>query len=146
MNAFTIEQLLVRYVRIKQEKATARTVNPVNWFEIPAHDLDKAKAFYEYVFRYELTLHEMGSLRMAWFPITDGTAGSTGTLIKSQAYTPSHAGTLVYFYVDDIESTIKRVQEKGGNVINLKMSFGEYGFVAHFEESEGNRVALHSNQ
>jgi len=26
------------------------------------------------------------------------------------------------------------------------MSIGEYGFIAHFQDSEGNRVALHAEK
>ena len=55
-------------------------------------------------------------------------------------------GTVVYFSVWDIDAVLKRVEEKGGKVLNPKMSIGEYGFLGHFEDSEGNRVALHSMQ
>jgi hypothetical protein len=44
------------------------SMNPVNWFEIPATDLDRAKAFYEYVLGVNLTLQDFGPLKMAWFP------------------------------------------------------------------------------
>lgn len=118
--------------------------NPVNWFEIPVHDLDRATSFYENVFGYELELHDMGPLQMAWFPMEDEGTGTTGTLIKSEAYTPSHEGSMVYFSVDDIDATLEKINENGGKTINEKMSIGEHGFVAHFEDSEGNRVALHS--
>ncbi|MGD8593051.1 MAG: hypothetical protein PVF82_09490 [Gammaproteobacteria bacterium] len=47
------------------------------------------------------------------------------------------------FSVPDIEATLKRVTANGGKIINVKTSIGEYGFVGHFEDSEGNRVALH---
>ena len=36
------------------------------------------------------------------------------------------------------------VDAEGGKTFNEKMSIGEHGFVAHFEDSEGNCVALHS--
>jgi predicted enzyme related to lactoylglutathione lyase len=36
------------------------------------------------------------------------------------------------------------VAERGGKVLRAKTGIGEYGFVGHFEDSEGNRVALHS--
>lgn len=119
-------------------------MNPVTWFEIPVNDMARAKAFYESVFGFELSLNEMGPLSMAWFPMFEKAPGSTGTLMKNENYTPSHAGTLVYFSVEDIEATLERVVEKGGKVLNPKMSIGEHGFTAHFEDSEGNRVALHS--
>jgi len=118
--------------------------NPVNWFEIPVNDLDRATSFYETVFGYDLELHDMGPLQMAWFPMEDEGTGATGTLIKSDAYTPSHEGSMVYFSVDDIDATLEKINENGGKTINEKMSIGEHGFVAHFEDSEGNRVALHS--
>ena len=41
--------------------------NPVNWFEIPVNDLDRAKAFYKTVFDPELSVNEMGQLQ---FPCT----------------------------------------------------------------------------
>jgi len=71
--------------------------NPVNWFEIPVNDLERAKQFYETVFGLQLSLNTMGSINMAWFPMTQGGPGVTGTLIQSENYTTSHAGTLVYF-------------------------------------------------
>lgn len=72
-------------------------MNPVNWFEIPVNNLDKAKAFYQHVFGVELSLQDLGPLKMTWFPMAQGAPGATGTLVQSPEYTPSHAGTLVYF-------------------------------------------------
>ncbi|MBD3273984.1 MAG: VOC family protein [Candidatus Marinimicrobia bacterium] len=118
--------------------------NMVNWFEIPTADLSRATEFYEHVLGVELSLQEMGPLKMAWFPMVDGGSGATGSLVHSEEYTPSYDGSLVYFSVDDIDQTLERVREKGGKVLNPKSSIGEHGFVAHFEDSEGNRVALHS--
>ena len=53
--------------------------NPVNWFEIPVNDIPRAKAFYESVFKVELTENEMGPNKMAWFPMEMGRAGAAGT-------------------------------------------------------------------
>jgi predicted enzyme related to lactoylglutathione lyase len=53
---------------------------------------------------------------------------------------------MVYFSVADIDATLKRVHQSGGRILNPKMSIGEYGFVGHFEDCEGNRVALHSGR
>ena len=46
--------------------------------------------------------------------------------------------------VKDLEETLGRVSAGGGKVLFPKMSIGEYGFIAHFEDSAGNRVALHA--
>jgi len=122
----------------------AEKMNLVNWFEIPVKNLSKAKAFYEYVLGVELKLEEMGPMKMAWFPATQGAPGTTGSLVLSDGYEPSHKGSVVYFTVPDIEKALARIKEKGGKGLMPKMSIGEWGFIAQFEDCEGNRVALHS--
>jgi uncharacterized protein len=92
----------------------------------------------------KLALHAVGPLQIAWFPMKNDEHGTTGSLVQNEAYIPSHAGMLVYFTVADIDAALKRVPEQGGKVLRAKTSIGEYGFVGHFEDSEGNRVAVHS--
>jgi uncharacterized protein len=122
----------------------AAKANPVNWFEIPTNDLGRAQVFYEHVLGVQLSLNEIGPAKMAWFPMEKEGTGAAGTLMKAEGYTPSHSGTLVYFSVEDIEGTLKKVNEKGGKTLMPKESIGEYGFIGLFEDSEGNRVGLHS--
>ncbi len=122
----------------------AAAFNPVVWFEIPVHDMKRSREFYEYVLDTRLELHDLGGLEMAWFPMVQGAPGTTGCLAKGESYVPSHEGTMIYLSVGDIEASLKRIVEKGGKVLNPKMSIGEHGFVAHFEDCEGNRAALHS--
>lgn len=116
------------------------------WFEIPVTDLERAKAFYEHVLQEDMSLQQMDEFKMAFFKMEEGKYGSTGTLCLAESYVPSHQGTMVYLGVTDIDGTLKRVEENGGSVLNPKMSIGEHGFVAHFEDSEGNRVGLHSDK
>ncbi len=118
--------------------------NPVNWFEIPVNDMERARKFYESVFDVELSMLSMRPMQMYQFPMVDDTCGSAGTLVQAEGYKPSHDGTLVYFSVGDIDGTLGKVIASGGKTILPKMSIAEYGFVAHFEDSEGNKVALHS--
>jgi len=116
-------------------------INPINWFEIPVSNMDRAKEFYEKAFNISLTFKNFGNFQMAWFPSNANAPGSTGTLIKAESYKPSYHGTLVYISVEDIESTLKSIEAAGGKILNKKTGIGEFGFVAHFEDSEGNRVA-----
>lgn len=114
------------------------------WFEIPVKNMDRAKRFYETIFGIELAdPMAFGSSSMCFFPVTNDEAGATGTLILQDSYTPSHQGTLIYLSVKEINEITPKIAAAGGKIINEKMSIGEYGFVAHFEDSEGNRVALH---
>ncbi len=122
----------------------SETANAVNWFEIPVNDLGRAKAFYETVFGFELGLMEMGPAEMAMFPFNPGAPNAGGALIKTEGYTPSHAGTVVYFPVADIDGTLAKVGANGGKTIVPKMSIGEFGHIAQFEDTEGNRLGLHT--
>ncbi len=119
-------------------------VTPVNWFMIPVKDLERAKKFYEAVIDDEMTRSEMGQLKMAWFPMASSSPGAAGALVKGEGYVPSHAGTLVYLHVKDIDTAISRIKMHGGRPLIPKTKMGELGFIAHFEDTEGNRVALHS--
>jgi len=122
----------------------AHATNPVNWFEIPVRDLDRAKGFYEHVLQVTLSPMEMGEGKMAMFPMEQDAPGATGALMQSEGYTPSHEGSVVYFSVPDIAATLARAQEKGGKVLLDKTGIGEHGFIAQVEDCEGNRVALHA--
>ena len=72
-----------------------------------------------------------------------GAAGSAGTLIKGDGYTPLHDGSLVYINVDAIDVTLEAVSGNGGKTLMPRIGIGQHGFIAHFEDPEGNRVALH---
>jgi len=57
----------------------------------------------------------------------------------------SAMGSMVYLNGgDDLSVPLSRVEAAGGKVLLDKMSIGEYGFIAYFLDSEGNKVALHS--
>jgi predicted enzyme related to lactoylglutathione lyase len=124
--------------------AVAAKINIANWFEIPVKDLERATAFYEKVFEVKLTPEEMGGMKMAMFPFTQDAPGAPGALIKGGSYEPSHAGTVVYFSVSSIEETLRRINANRGKTFMPKTSIGTYGFIAQFEDTEGNRLALHA--
>ncbi len=117
--------------------------NPVNWFEIPVSDIARATTFYESVFGVELAQSEMGGSKMAWFPMEMGATGAAGTLIQGEGYTPSYDGSLVYIHVPQIDAALAKIGAAGGKTVLPRVSIGEHGFIAHFEDCEGNRVALH---
>jgi uncharacterized protein len=120
-------------------------MNPVDWFEIPVADMTRAKSFYEAVFGLQISLNKIGQLEMGWMPMENNVYGAAGSLVKAEGYVPSHTGTLVYFGVPDVGPVLEKIKQSGGKILLPKTSIGEYGFIAHFEDPEGNRVALHSN-
>lgn len=119
--------------------------NPVVWFEIPATDLERARAFYAAIFDIEVQPYDLGDLKFGFLPMEQGAPNSAGALVQhAQMYTPSHAGSLVYFGVNDIEAVLARVEASGGRIVQHRKAVGEFGVVGFFEDSEGNRVGLHS--
>lgn len=124
--------------------------NAVGWFEIPVNDMQRAIAFYEEVLNLKLERNLMGPLDMAWFPWTEDGLGAPGSLVHHQDhYKPSVDGILIYLtaHSGDLDNELARVEPAGGRVIQPKTKISdEYGFMALFVDSEGNRLALHSRQ
>ena len=118
----------------------------VSWFEIPVNDMERAKQFYETVFKVEIKVQDFGGTLMGWFPDNNGVYGATGSLIKQASYIPSEEGTLVYFMSNDVKTELDRVIEAGGKIYQDKTKISEeHGCMGVFIDSEGNRVARHSN-
>ena len=120
----------------------------ITWFEVPVKDMQRAIKFYEKVFAIEITLQQLDGIEMGWFPNKNQQGVATGTLIKAgEHYTPSQEGVLVYFTCQDVANEIGRVEAAGGKVISDKTQISEnHGYMAYFIDSEGNRIALHSQQ
>lgn len=117
--------------------------NFVVWFEIPVNKIERAAKFYSTVFGADLSRMEKGPVKMALFPFKPGLA--SGMLVESKDNKPAKNGTIVYLDGgEDLNVPLKRVEGAGGKVILKKTSIDEHGFMAHFEDTEGNRVALHS--
>ena len=41
--------------------------------------------------------------------------------------------------------TLEKINAGGGKTLMPRMDIGQHGFIAHFEDSEGNRVGLHES-
>ncbi len=118
--------------------------NPVSYFEIPVKDIKRAMAFYERVLLTDFELTEIDGHPMALFPFDKAAPGITGALASGQSYEPGRQGVRIYFGVSDIDATLRRAVEAGGKVLYPKTSIGEHGFVAEFQDSEGNTIAIRS--
>ena len=118
--------------------------NPVCFFEIPVQDLDRAINFYESVFEISMEREEVDGNKMAWFPMSPEAPGVSGALAKGHSYVPALTGSRLYFRTKNIEQTLARAIAAGGQELYPVTSVGKLGWVAEFEDSEGNRIALHS--
>jgi predicted enzyme related to lactoylglutathione lyase len=114
----------------------------VYYFEIPVNDLERAISFYGAVFGCQLDRVDVDGNQMANFPSLEGGSGASGALAKGDSYIPSTQGIRVYFDTDSIDDTLAKAVDAGGKILYPKTSIGELGWVAEFEDSEGNCIAL----
>jgi predicted enzyme related to lactoylglutathione lyase len=119
-------------------------INAINWFEIPAKDFARAKKFYETILGG--TVNEMPHPQFKYGMLPGYTEdGVGGGLVQGEGYVPSAGGTIVYLNgKEDLNIALSKVEKAGGKVLLPKTSIGPNGFMAHFLDTEGNKVALHS--
>ncbi|MDR4952322.1 VOC family protein [Chryseobacterium sp. ES2] len=121
-----------------------KSTNPVVYFEIPVNDLERAEKFYTAVFNFSFDKEIIDGYEMALFPFEEKNSGITGSLAKGEVYKPSKNGVIIYFKTENIDQTLEKAVQHGGSVLYPKRIDEKYGFaVAEFEDSEGNRIALH---
>lgn len=127
------------------EKMSSST-NAINWFEIPATDIARAKAFYENIFEISMHEMEMPDMKYAMFPFDPTNAKVSGAVAQSAYHIPSPSGTIIYLNANpDLQIVLDRIEKAGGKITMPKTSIGGNGFMAFFTDSEGNGMALHSN-
>jgi predicted enzyme related to lactoylglutathione lyase len=126
--------------------------NTAYWVEIPATNFERAIKFYETIFAVEMYPVPMPRGKYAIFPLDMDAKGAGGAVVEGADYKPSdnaEKGPITYLDRDeDLSIPLSRVEKAGGKVLLGKTkngANGEFGFIAHILDSEGNRMGLHSN-
>jgi uncharacterized protein len=113
-------------------------------FEIPFDDAERAHAFYRRVFGWELAPMPGMSYTLA----TTGPTGDQGPsapgfvnggLLPRQS--PNDT-PIVVIDVADIDTTLARIEELGGQTLLGRQAVGEMGWAAYFKDVEGNAMGL----
>lgn len=116
----------------------------VHWFEIPVLNLNRAVSFYNHIYSTNMQVVEQAEYAMAIFP---SKTANGGALVMGQGCQPSENGVLVYLNAGkDLNNVLSKIEAAGGRVI-LEKTFisSDAGYFALFIDSEGNKLALHSN-
>ena len=117
--------------------------NQIVWCDIPVHDLERAIRFYSAVLGHDVKRHDFSGVTVAILPHDDGEVG--GCLLTGQEEKPGKDGVMIYLDASRrLDEAVAAVAANGGSVIKPKHAIGPFGFRAIVLDSEGNRVALHS--
>jgi uncharacterized protein len=116
----------------------------LSWFEIPVTNFPRAQAFYAAVMGQAIEPMVMGPVTMGFLSSDPNAVG--GALVHSDEAIPSKLGTIVYLNGgDDLAPMLARVERAGGAIVVPKTDIGnDFGCFAHFIDTEGNKVGLHS--
>ena len=113
-------------------------------FEIPYDDGDRARAFYEKAFGWQLmTIPEMDYTMVTSGPTGDQGPSEAGFINGGMRQREEpFTGSNVVIDVDDIEDALKAVGDAGGSTVMERQPVGDMGFTAYVKDSEGNIVGL----
>jgi predicted enzyme related to lactoylglutathione lyase len=125
-------------------KKTKEIKDFITWFEIPAIDFQQAVNFYNHIFGIQMEQSVSENIAMAFFPSKNGIGGA---VVAGSGSVPSTTGPLIYLNGgSDLNNILHKVEEAGGRIIMPKTLINEdSGFFAIFIDSQGNKLALHSN-
>lgn len=111
------------------------------WFDIPVADLERAARFYAAVLNINV---EQLANDDEPFGLLEHHEGNGGCLVLGKEEIAS-GGVLVYMNVNGrIRDAVGKVIPHGGSILHDVHSIGPHGFRAVVLDSEGNRIALHS--
>ncbi len=113
-------------------------------FEIPFDDAERAHAFYREIFGWQLNAVPGMSYTLASTGPTGDQGASepgyiNGGLLRRQ--NPNDT-PIVVIDVDDIDATLTRIEEHGGQTLLGRQAVGEMGWAAYFKDVEGNAMGL----
>ena len=117
-------------------------------FEIPADDVERAKAFYGGVFGWQLQTSQVGEgeyTSVITTPVDPQTYAPTepgainGGMMQRSEETPSPVITIG---VDDIEQALKEIEANGGTAITPRTPIPDLGAFAYFKDPDGNVMGL----
>ena len=113
-------------------------------FEIPFDDAERAHAFYREIFGWQLNAVPGMSYTLASTGPTGDQGASepgyiNGGLLRRQ--NPNDT-PIVVIDVDDIDATLARIEEHGGQTLLGRQAVGEMGWAAYFKDVEGNAMGL----
>lgn len=116
--------------------------NRAVWVDIPVADLERAAAFYRAVLGVGVSVEQVPG---GAFGLLEHDQGNGGCLMVAPEAITGTGGIMVYLNADGrLGEAVAQVAAHGGQVVQAPHSLGPHGWRAVILDSEGNRLALHS--
>ncbi|MDH3680796.1 MAG: VOC family protein [Acidimicrobiia bacterium] len=113
-----------------------------SWSELMSRDIDTAKAFYSQVFGWAYDEMDMGPSGI-YNVVKGGESGLAGLMNMPDEVpgeVPNHWA--VYFMVDDIEATLAKIKDAGGQVVNGPFTIPGVGQTAVVHDDKGGNFSV----
>lgn len=123
-------------------------MNAINWFEIPALDLERAFGFYSTILNNNVRKGTFGNGDLILFnvPFNSGEAVG-GSIVVREDLKPGKEGAVIYLNAfGKLSDAVAKVAQAGGQVVVPFMDLGKFGYSAIIIDSEGNKIGLLSNE
>lgn len=120
---------------------------PLAWFEIVTQDLERAITFYQSAFNIEFSRLDDDERTFAIFPYDQEKGQVGGALVHGKCYAkhkPCLGTIFVYLNTESVTNQLQIINNLGGKTVFTPTSIGECGYIAGFEDSEGNQIGLWS--
>jgi len=117
-------------------------------FEVPAKDVERARAFYSGVFGWKTNDTMMPTGETYTSLITTETdermrpkapGAINGGMMKARE---PYSGPVVTIQADDVTAALRSVEEHGGKTVVKRTEMGQYGAYGYFRDPEGNLMGL----
>jgi len=123
-------------------------MHAVNWFEIPALDLERAFNFYHTVLNGKVRKGTFGNGELVLFDVSFNTGEAVGgSIVVRPDLKPTTDGGVIYLNAfGKLQDAVDKVEKAGGKVLVPRLNLGKFGFSAIIIDSEGNKIGLISHE
>ncbi|WP_203698911.1 VOC family protein [Catellatospora coxensis] len=117
-------------------------------FELPADDIERARAFYTDAFGWQLDAMPEFDYIWARTVATDdrGNPAEPGAINGGMTRREAPVtGPVITIEVEDVDTALAKIVACGGRVLQERQAVGTTGFTAYIADTEGNTVGLWQN-
>ncbi len=117
--------------------------HPIVHVEIATRDPKASAKFYSELFGWNILSDDSLNYVMWRTDDEDAPGGGFAPIDEAQGVRPFD--TIVYVGTDDVDATLRKVEQLGGKVLTPKMEIPNTGWMAIFEDPHGGRMALYKS-